>query len=103
MPVAFNALLPCIALIVVIILFAVTVAVFASRHKKAATGEIELMGTIALVEEALSPEGAVLARGELWRARLSHHSISQGLIAERGKRVRIVGTSGHLLEVEWVD
>ncbi len=87
-------------------IFAFTVAVLyvalASRHKKAAVGEINLMGTIALVEEELSPEGAVLARGELWRARLSrdHRKASESIIVKRGNRVRVIGTRGHLLEVE---
>lgn len=66
-----------------------------SRHHKAATGEFELIGAQASVETALEPEGAVLVRGELWRARSR-----AGLRVERGSRVRIVGASAHLLEVE---
>ena len=40
------------------------------RHKRAATGDVDLMGAAASVETALEPEGSVLVRGELWRARL---------------------------------
>jgi membrane-bound serine protease (ClpP class) len=66
-----------------------------SRHKKAATGELRLVGATALVETTLEPEGSVLIRGELWRAR----SLS-GARIERGRRVRVVGASRHLLEIE---
>jgi membrane-bound serine protease (ClpP class) len=66
-----------------------------SRHKKAATGELDLVGATALVETALEPEGSVLIRGELWRARSR-----TGARVERGCRVRVVGASQHLLETE---
>lgn len=69
----------------------------ASRHKKAATGELNLMGAVASVETTLEPEGSVLIQGELWRARSP-----AGTTIERGSRVRVVGASGHLLEVELV-
>lgn len=67
----------------------------ASRHKKAAMGGLELQGALASVETTLTPEGAVLVRGELWRARLR-----SGGTLERGRTVRVVGASEHLLEVE---
>ena len=66
-----------------------------SRHHKEATGELDLVGAVAAVETALEPEGAVLVRGELWRARTRG-----GAAIERGCRVRVVGASAHLLEVE---
>ena len=66
-----------------------------SRHHKAATGDLNLVGALASVETALEPEGAVLVRGELWRARTR-----AGATIERGSRVRVVGASAHLLEVE---
>jgi membrane-bound serine protease (ClpP class) len=66
-----------------------------SRHHKAAAGELDLVGQPASVETRLEPEGAVLVRGELWRARTR-----AGQIIERGSRVRVVGASAHLLEVE---
>ena len=66
-----------------------------SRHKKAATGQLKLMDTVAVVATTLEPEGSVLIRGELWRARSR-----AGLRVERGARVLVVGASRHLLEVE---
>ncbi|HEX8845879.1 MAG TPA: NfeD family protein [Pyrinomonadaceae bacterium] len=66
-----------------------------SRHKKAATGELNLMGALASVETALEPEGSVLIRGEVWRARTR-----QGTSIGRGQTVRVIGASSHLLEVE---
>lgn len=54
-----------------------------------------MVGAAAVVETTLEPEGAVLVRGELWRARSR-----SGATVQRGGRVRIVGASGHLLEVE---
>lgn len=66
-----------------------------SRHKKAGVGDLDLMGASAVVDTTLEPEGAVLVRGELWRAR----SRTGGKI-ERGCSVRVVGASQYLLEVE---
>jgi membrane-bound serine protease (ClpP class) len=66
-----------------------------SRHKKAGVGELDLLGARAIVETTLEPEGSVLVRGELWRARLC-----TGGKIERGRAVRVVGASQHLLEVE---
>ena len=40
-----------------------------SRHKKSGTGQIQLLGAEGLVQAELRPEGAVLIKGELWRAR----------------------------------
>lgn len=66
-----------------------------SRHRKAGTGELDLMGARAVVEATLEPEGSVLVRGELWRARSS-----TGRKIERGQAVRVVGANQYLLEVE---
>jgi membrane-bound serine protease (ClpP class) len=66
-----------------------------SRHKKAGVGELNLLGARAVVETTLEPEGSVLVRGELWRAR----SRTGGRI-ERGRAVRVIGASQYLLEVE---
>ncbi|MDT5120792.1 MAG: hypothetical protein QOC96_274 [Acidobacteriota bacterium] len=71
------------------------VIVAVSRHRKAATGELDLMGALATVETTLEPEGSVLIRGELWLARAR-----TGANVERGRTVRIVGASNYLLEVE---
>jgi membrane-bound serine protease (ClpP class) len=66
-----------------------------SRHKKSGVGELKLLGARAVVETRLEPEGSVLVRGELWRARLR-----AGGKLERGREVLVVGASQHLLEVE---
>jgi membrane-bound serine protease (ClpP class) len=78
-----------------LLIAAAVYVIMLSRHHKAAAGEFELVGSLASVEARLEPEGAVLVRGELWRARTrAGHTI------ERGSRVRVVGASAHLLEVE---
>jgi membrane-bound ClpP family serine protease len=66
-----------------------------SRHKKSGAGELKLLGATAVVETTLEPEGSVLVRGELWRARLPGADDR----IERGRRVRVVGASEYLLEV----
>jgi membrane-bound ClpP family serine protease len=69
-----------------------------SRHKKAGAGDVDLLGAMAVVETTLDPEGSVLVRGELWRARLAR---TTSIRVERGQRVRVVGAGGqYLLEVE---
>jgi membrane protein implicated in regulation of membrane protease activity len=66
------------------------------HHRKGAGGALKLDGRMAVVVQALEPEGAVLVDGELWRAR-----VRNGDRIARG-RVRIVGARGHWLEVEAV-
>lgn len=66
------------------------------RHRKATQAPLDLVGQIASVEIMLAPEGAVLAGGELWRAR----SRTGAHIARGRRNVRIIGASAHLLEVE---
>ena len=68
----------------------------ASRHKKRAVGSLRLIGSIARVETDLQPEGSVIIKGELWRARVRH----MGEPLRRGCLARVVGASNHLLEVE---
>ena len=64
-----------------------------SRHKKSATGPLALDG-VARVYETLSPEGAIILNGELWRA-----CSYDGSTILAGATVRVVGASGHLLQV----
>ncbi|MDQ2975101.1 MAG: NfeD family protein [Acidobacteriota bacterium] len=74
----------------------VVVAVFAlSRHKKAGSGDVKLVGEIAHVDTKLEPEGTVLVRGELWRAKAQ-----DGSVIPSHARVRIVGFQDHLVLVE---
>ncbi len=66
-----------------------------SRHKKSATGPLNIIGATGLVESALNPEGAVIIKGELWRAR-----VQNGNAVQTRNRVRVVGMQGHLVLVE---
>lgn len=66
------------------------------RRRKSSPRDLPAIGCAASVAEPLDPEGAVLVRGELWRARSA-----TGATLPRGRlNVRIVGARGHLLEAE---
>jgi membrane protein implicated in regulation of membrane protease activity len=70
--------------------------IHSSRQQKYSRVPLKLVGRVASVERALDPEGFVLIEGELWRAR-----VRGGASVERdGPRVRVVGASGCVLEVE---
>ncbi|HEX8119295.1 MAG TPA: NfeD family protein [Pyrinomonadaceae bacterium] len=70
--------------------------VHASRQRKYSRSPLNLVGRVASVERALEPEGFVLIEGELWRARVRGvESVERG-----GRKVRVVGASGCVLEVE---
>ena len=70
--------------------------VHASRQQKYSRSPLNLVGQVGSVERALEPEGFVLIGGELWRARARG-----GATVERGgRRVRVVGARGCVLEVE---
>ncbi len=86
-----------ISLTVLPSIFCVVVALL-SRHKKAC--EVDLIGSFAFVEKPLEPEGAVLVRGELWRARFVAASGTHAKAAIHGARVCVIGVRGHLLLVE---
>ncbi|MGI8566218.1 MAG: NfeD family protein [Pyrinomonadaceae bacterium] len=84
------ALAPLISLILI--------ATFLHR-RKASPNKFDVIGRLASVEKELRPEGAVIVRGELWRARARDgRSIARGRL-----NVRVVGASRHLLEVEMLD
>lgn len=85
----FGLLVPVVLAVLLFILTAM------NRHRKGASVELELMGATASVETTLGPEGTVFIRGELWPAR----SLTGATLA-RGRRVRVVGASAHLLQVE---
>ena len=87
-----------IAIVVTILLLAALVALafmVLSRHKKSGTGQIQLLGAEGLVQAELRPEGAVLIKGELWRAR----SIDGTNIAVQ-ERVEVAAVDGHLIVVK---
>jgi membrane-bound serine protease (ClpP class) len=75
-----------------ITIFLTTIAVRARRNKVQTGGEA-LLGSVALTQTALNPNGHVLVRGELWQA----HADSQ---IAAGEPVLIRGRKGLLLEVE---
>jgi membrane-bound serine protease (ClpP class) len=90
--VAFTSLI-LVGLVIVIVWVAAV-----SRHKKASVGPLDLVYAVGLVETPLQPEGSVLVQGELWRA-----TSRTGKTIQRSRSVRVVGASGHLLEVEPTD
>lgn len=67
-----------------------------SRHKKSSRRPLGLLGRAATVERSLEPEGFVLVEGELWRARV-RGGAGSALVKTK---VRVVGASGCVLEVE---
>ena len=64
-----------------------------ARRNKVQTGGEALLGTIAVAQTALNPNGHVMVRGELWQAH-SHDAVAAG------EPVRIRDRKGLLLEVE---
>ena len=70
--------------------------IHASRQQKYSRSPLNLVGRVASVERALAPEGFVLIEGELWRARVR----GEAVVERGGPRVRVVGASGCVLEVE---
>ena len=87
-------------LLIITVFAALAVAVLAalSRHKKAGSGDVKLIGEIATVETRLAPEGTVIVNGELWRARSN-----DGSFISSHARVRVVGFENILALVEPYD
>jgi membrane-bound serine protease (ClpP class) len=52
-----------------------------------------LMGEVGLVKEFIDPEGLVFVHGEYWQAK-------SGEKLEPGKKVKVVGVEGLVLQVE---
>jgi membrane-bound ClpP family serine protease len=84
--------------VIVLVVAALAFVAALSRHKKGAASQLNLVGAKASVEQSLDPQGSVLVGGELWPA-CSH----TGAAIERGRTVRVVGASGHMLLVEAVE
>ena len=81
-------------LALVLLILAIYLA-FLSRHKKSATGAINLTGSRGVVQTRLDPDGAILVDGELWPARAS-----DGGVLEEGQTVRVRGLDGPIVIVE---
>ena len=83
-----------IGLTLALIVGVVLAKAIALRRTKPQTGEEELLGDVAVVRQALAPEGLVFVHGELWRARVAEGT------AEPGDEVRVVAIEeGLVLEV----
>ena len=82
------------ALFAAVVGFAIAKAVRA-RKAKPKTGTDELLGQVAVVRQALEPEGWVFVHGEMWRARTA-----DGEFVAPGEHVRVESVGeGLLLEV----
>jgi len=76
--------------------FLLTVFFLLSNHRaKAKNTPLDLIGRTAIVHSELNPKGAVLANGDLWFAKSRNHQT-----IETGRKVKVVGTNNHLLEVD---
>ncbi len=66
-----------------------------SRRAKVKTGSDAMLGWLATAHTELAPEGQILVRGELWRAKLS----STDSFVAAGERVKVLRADGLTLEV----
>ena len=66
-----------------------------SRRAKEKTGSDAMLGWLAITQTELAPEGQILVRGELWRARLT----SNDSFIPAGERVKVLRADGLTLEV----
>lgn len=64
-----------------------------ARRNKTLTGPAAMIGAIGVVEQALTPRGQILVRGELWQAESAQE-------LNRGERVRVRAINGLMLLVE---
>jgi membrane-bound serine protease (ClpP class) len=88
-----STLVLTIASVAVFFLALLVTALF--HHKKSSSQRLSVIGAFGVVETELDPEGAVIVKGELWRARLNDGPSMPGKA-----RIRVVGAKGHLLLVE---
>ncbi len=66
-----------------------------ARRAKVKTGTEAMLGWLAVAQTPLAPEGQILVRGELWRARLT----SKDSFVAAGDRVKVLRADGLTLEV----
>ena len=66
-----------------------------ARRSKVRTGADAMLGWLAVAQTPLAPEGHILVRGELWRARMT----SKDNPAAAGDHVKVIRADGMLLEV----
>jgi membrane-bound serine protease (ClpP class) len=66
-----------------------------ARRAKVKTGSEAMLGWLAVAQTPLAPEGHILVRGELWKARLTSHDS----YLAAGERVKVIRAEGLTLEV----
>ena len=66
-----------------------------ARRAKVKTGSEAMLGWLAVAQTPLAPEGHILVRGELWRARLT----TNDSFVAAGDRVKVLRADGLTLEV----
>jgi membrane-bound serine protease (ClpP class) len=66
-----------------------------ARRTKVKTGSEAMLGWMAVAQTPLTPDGQVLVRGELWRARLT----TADSVVAAGGRVKVLRADGLTLEV----
>jgi len=74
--------------------FGVMPAAISSRSARPLSGAEDIVGTVGVARTDISPEGQVMARGTLWKAR------TLGAAIAHGTNVQIKGVSGLMLMVE---
>jgi len=93
-------MIPSYAILFLVILLtcsveAVTMIAYRSRRKKTMKDDLPLLGSSAIVDQSLNPEGTVIVRGELWNA-----CSSRGQLIPTQTKVSVVRLRDHLLVVE---
>jgi membrane-bound serine protease (ClpP class) len=84
-----------IAVALTLLFFAsVMTAALRVRLRRPITGEEAIVGTVGEAKTDIAPEGTVLTKGTLWRARTMETGISAG------SKVRVMATEGLVLLVE---
>ena len=68
---------------------------YLSRRKKRMGDDLPVLGSSAIVDQALNPKGTVIVSGELWNACSSH-----GQLIAPQTRVSVVRFRDHVLVVE---
>jgi membrane-bound serine protease (ClpP class) len=81
------------AFVTTVFFLVVVSAAWRARRRKPMTGREGLVGSLAVVERELAPDGKVFVHGELWNARAAES-------IEKGRRVRVRRMEGMWLVVE---
>ncbi len=81
-------LLALLIILVTGIIVLIVILTLRTYHRQVSTGEEELRGKLAIVKEALDPDGTVAYQGDLWKA------VSDSGKIEPGEEVVITGVKG---------